>query len=126
MNPISSPHAHGARSVGRVMLLVMLALTPATLAGFWHFGWPAITLWCVTILSALISEAFCARLAERPAGPLLADGSAMLTGWLLALSLPPGHRGGSPRRARASPSSWPSTPSVAWDKTSSTRQWPRG
>ncbi|AWI75601.1 MAG: electron transporter RnfD [Betaproteobacteria bacterium HGW-Betaproteobacteria-13] len=89
MNPISSPHAHGARSVGRVMLLVMLALTPATVAGFWHFGWPAITLWCVTILSALISEAFCARLAERPAGPLLADGSAMLTGWLLALSLPP-------------------------------------
>ncbi len=89
MNPISSPHAHGARSVGRVMLLVMLALTPATMAGFWHFGWPAITLWCVTILSALISEAFCARLAERPAGPLLADGSAMLTGWLLALSLPP-------------------------------------
>jgi RnfABCDGE-type electron transport complex D subunit len=71
------------------MLLVMLALSPATAAGFWQFGWPAITLWCVTILSALLSEAFCARLAERPAGPMLADGSAMLTGWLLALSLPP-------------------------------------
>lgn len=89
MNPISSPHAHGARSVGRVMLLVMLALTPATLAGFWHFGWPAVMLWCVTILTALFAEAFCARMAERSASAMIADGSAMLTGWLLALSLPP-------------------------------------
>ncbi len=89
MNPISSPHAHGARSVSRVMVLVMLALAPATAAGFWHFGWPAITLWCVTVLAALGAEAFCARLCERPAAPMIADGSAMLTGWLLALSLPP-------------------------------------
>lgn len=89
MNPISSPHAHGARPVGKVMLLVMLALTPATLAGFWHFGWPAVMLWCVTLLAALLAEAFCARLGERPAAPMLADGSAILTGWLLALSLPP-------------------------------------
>lgn len=89
MNPISSPHAHGARPVGRVMMLVMLALAPATGAGFWHFGWPAITLWCVTVLAALGTEAFCARLADRPAAPMVADGSAMLTGWLLALSLPP-------------------------------------
>ncbi|PKO56472.1 MAG: electron transporter RnfD, partial [Betaproteobacteria bacterium HGW-Betaproteobacteria-19] len=89
MNAISSPHAHGARPVGRVMLLVMLALAPATLAGFWHFGWPAITLWCVTILAAIAAEAFCARLADRPAAPMVADGSAILTGWLLAMSLPP-------------------------------------
>lgn len=89
MSPISSPHAHGARSVGRVMLFVMLALTPATLAGFWNFGWPAIMLWSVTVLAALLAEAFCARMIDRQVTPMLADGSAMLTGWLLALSLPP-------------------------------------
>jgi len=90
MNPIiSSPHAHGARPVGRVMLLVMLALVPATLGGFWRFGWPAVYLWCVTVLACLFAEAVCVRLAERPARSALADGSAVLTGWLLALSLPP-------------------------------------
>lgn len=89
MTPVSSPHAHGARPVGRVMLLVMLALTPATLAGFWQFGWPAVTLWCVTLLSAILAEAFAARMVDRSPMVMVADGSAILTGWLLALSLPP-------------------------------------
>ncbi|THF64600.1 RnfABCDGE type electron transport complex subunit D [Pseudothauera nasutitermitis] len=86
---VSSPHAHGARPVGQVMLLVMLALLPATLAGFWHFGWPAIYLWLVTVISCAFTETLCVRLTGRKAGPALADGSAVLTGWLLALSLPP-------------------------------------
>ncbi len=89
MNIVSSPHAHGARPVGQVMLLVMLALLPATLAGFWRFGWPAVYLWLVTVLACVFAEALCVRLADRPARPALADGSAVLTGWLLALSLPP-------------------------------------
>lgn len=89
MNVISSPHAHGARSVGRVMLLVMLALVPATLAGFWRFGWPAVYLWLVTILSCLVAEAFATRIRGIDTGRALFDGSAVLTGWLLAMSLPP-------------------------------------
>ena len=89
MNIVSSPHAHGARPVGQVMMLVMLALLPAALAGFWRFGWPAVYLWLVTVLACVFAEALCVRLADRPAGPALADGSAVLTGWLLALSLPP-------------------------------------
>ena len=89
MNIVSSPHAHGARPVGQVMMLVMLALLPATLAGFWRFGWPAVYLWLVTVLACVFAEALCVRLADRPAKPALADGSAVLTGWLLALSLPP-------------------------------------
>jgi RnfABCDGE-type electron transport complex D subunit len=85
--PFSSPHAHGARSVGRVMGLVMVALIPATLAGFWQFGWPAVLLWLTTLLAATLAETFCMRLAGRRAAA--SDGSATLTGWLLALSLPP-------------------------------------
>lgn len=82
-----SPHAHGGGSVGGVMGRVMLALTPATFYGFWLFGWPAINLFVITIGSCLLAELFCEKLMDRKSS--LGDGSAILTGWLLALSLPP-------------------------------------
>ena len=78
--PATAPHATTGNSVARVMLTVVATLAPATLFGFWQYGWPAIDLWFVTVVSALAGEALCLRLA---------DGSALLTGWLLALSLPP-------------------------------------
>ena len=87
--PVSAPHAVTAQSVARVMLTVMLALLPATLFGFWLYGWPAIDLWLVTVAAAMAGEALCLRAMKRPVGKVLHDGSAMLTGWLLALSLPP-------------------------------------
>jgi RnfABCDGE-type electron transport complex D subunit len=71
------------------MLAVMAALVPATLYGFWLYGWPAILLWCVTVGYAALGEAFALRVADRRLREPLADGSAVLTGWLLALSLPP-------------------------------------
>lgn len=86
--PLSaSPHAHSGGSVGRVMQRVMLAMTPATLYGFWLFGWPAINLFGVTIAGCMLAELFCNRLMGQKT--TLGDGSAILTGWLLALSLPP-------------------------------------
>lgn len=87
--PLAAPHAHGGARVSFVMAKVMLALAPATLYGFWLYGWPAVHLWSVTVLFALFGEAFCLRLMRRRALPVLLDGSAALTGWLLALSLPP-------------------------------------
>lgn len=87
--PAASPHAHGGARVGRVMVLVMLALTPATLFAFWAFGWPAVHLWAITVAAAMFGELFCLKLAGQSAHPALFDGSALLTGWLLALSLPP-------------------------------------
>jgi RnfABCDGE-type electron transport complex D subunit len=87
--PIHAPHAHAGTTVRRIMLAVMAALAPATLYGFWLYGWPAIVLWCVTVGFAALGEAFALRLAERPVAPALSDGSVVLTGWLLALSLPP-------------------------------------
>ncbi len=87
--PTASPHAHAGGSVTRVMARVMLALLPATLYGFWLYGWPAFHLFMFTIMFALFGEAFALRLMRRPAMPVLLDGSALLTGWLLALSLPP-------------------------------------
>ncbi len=87
--PLAAPHAHEATSIARTMGWVMLALTPATLFGLVQFGWPAIFLFGVTILTAVVAEAVCLRLAGKPVRAHLLDGSAVLTGWLLALTLPP-------------------------------------
>jgi len=87
--PVAAPHTTTSNSPGRIMTLVMLALAPATLYGFWLYGWPAIYLWLITIASAMFGEAFSLRWQDRDATPVLRDGSAILTGWLLAASLPP-------------------------------------
>ena len=92
MNPslVSSPHAHRAYSIGQTMGLVMLALLPATAFGLWAFGWPAVfTVSGHTLASAVAAEAACLAIAGKPLRPFLMDGSAALTGWLLAMTLPP-------------------------------------
>lgn len=88
--PVASPHAHGGNSVGRTMLRVQLALTPATLYGFWLYGWPSFFLWGLTIAACLGFEALSLKLAGcTRIRQTLFDGSAALTGWLLAMTLPP-------------------------------------
>ncbi|MDR0633931.1 MAG: RnfABCDGE type electron transport complex subunit D [Azoarcus sp.] len=88
--PYASPHAWGGGGVARTMFLVQAALVPATLFGFWLYGWPAFFLWIITLSSALFFEFVCLRLMGIDApGRRLRDGSALLTGWLLAMTLPP-------------------------------------
>lgn len=86
---ISGPHAHGASSISRTMMLVIAALLPATLFGIYIYGWPAFNLFTITVGSAILAEALCLKLAGKPVAPYLKDGSAALTGWLLAMTLPP-------------------------------------
>nr|WP_321443198.1 RnfABCDGE type electron transport complex subunit D [uncultured Cohaesibacter sp.] len=85
----SGPFLHSGASVSRTMGLVILALVPSTAFGLYLYGWPAITLFLVTISSALLFEAIALKLAGKPILPFLTDGSALLTGWLLAMTLPP-------------------------------------
>ncbi len=90
MTPIAhSPHAHAPVSIGKVMGTVLLALTPATLFGFWLYGWPAINLWAISIIAAIVGEALVVRMQGRAVRPVIMDGSGILTAWLLAISLPP-------------------------------------
>jgi len=86
---IGGPYTHEATSINRLMLWVMLALLPITGYGLYLFGWPAIYLFIVTIATAVIAEAISLWIGGRPVKPALLDGSAVLTGWLLALTLPP-------------------------------------
>lgn len=92
MNPpkvISGPHVHSVFNVPRTMLMVMGCLLPATAFGLYQFGWPAVFLFFVTVLSAWVFEILCLALADRPIMRFATDGSALLTGWLVALTLPP-------------------------------------
>lgn len=85
----SGAHVGANTSVGHIMRQVMLALLPATVFGIFCFGWPALNLFLITVLSAVLFEALCLRLRGRVAKPVIMDGSAVLTGWLLAMTLPP-------------------------------------
>lgn len=86
---VSGPFAHAGNATTRIMLWVVIALLPATLYGLYLYGWPAIFLFLVTVGSALLAEALALRIAGRPIRPFLLDGSALLSGWLLAMTLPP-------------------------------------
>lgn len=86
---VSGPYAHGQAGVARTMVLVMVALLPATSFGVFLYGWPALSLLLTTLAAAIVFEAVCLNLAGKPVGRHLKDGSAVLTGWLLALTLPP-------------------------------------
>lgn len=86
---VSGPYLKQSPPVTHIMALVMLALTPGTLYGLFQFGWPAFNLLVVTVVAAIVSEAASLKVMGRPMRPALTDGSAILTGWLLAMTLPP-------------------------------------
>ena len=87
--PVAGPHTHTLFTVSRTMLTVVAALTPATLFGLWQFGWPAIFLFLTTVISAWVFEVACLWIAKKPIRPFATDGSAILSGWLVAMTLPP-------------------------------------
>ncbi len=89
LKPSSGAHVGAKNSVSHIMGQVMLAISPATAFGLLCFGWPALNLFVITVLSAVVFEALCLRLKGRLAKPVIMDGSAVLTGWLLAMTLPP-------------------------------------
>ncbi len=86
---VSGPHTRAEIRVPYIMRQVMLALAPTTVFGILLFGWPALWLFAITVSSAALFEALCLKMAGRPAIATLYDGSALLTGWLVALTLPP-------------------------------------
>jgi electron transport complex protein RnfD len=85
----AGPFTHTVNTVTRTMVWVILALMPGTFYGLWLYGWPAVMLFVITLASALAAEAVMLVLLGQPVRSRLFDGSALLTGWLLAMSLPP-------------------------------------
>jgi electron transport complex protein RnfD len=86
---LSSPFIAQPSSVSQIMLRVLLALIPGIALYVWYFG-PAILV-SITLASitALATEAAMLKLRNRPIKPFITDNTALLTAWLLALSIPP-------------------------------------
>jgi len=82
----NSPHLHTEESASRIMWLVVLSLLPAGLAGVFIFGVRAAWIILISVLAAVATEALIQRLTKRQLA--LYDGSAFLTGLLLAYNLP--------------------------------------
>jgi electron transport complex protein RnfD len=80
----ASPFIHGADSVATIMWNVVGALVPIVAASFWFFG--------VSALLVIVASCAGALATERGFGPggTLRDGSAVITGILLGLTLPAG------------------------------------
>ncbi|MCL0058336.1 RnfABCDGE type electron transport complex subunit D [Dehalococcoidia bacterium] len=80
------PHLWRGQSISRIMYIVVLALTFPTIAGIYFFGYRALLVMAVSIAVAVLTEYGVKKLRKRP---FVMDGSAILTGLLLALTLPP-------------------------------------
>ncbi len=89
IKPISGPHVIAVSRVDAIMRKVIVALSPALAWGILLFGWPALYLTVVTLVSALLFEALCLKVKGVAAAPYLYDGSALLTGMLVVMTLPP-------------------------------------
>ena len=82
-----SPHLHKDESVSKIMWMVVISLIPAGAAGVFIFGQGALWVILLGIVSALITEWIIHLFTKRRVSVL--DGSAFLTGLLLAYNLAP-------------------------------------
>jgi electron transport complex protein RnfD len=84
----ASPHLRDGLDVKGVMYAVVIALAPAGVGAVYFFGLRALVILVAASLSAIATEAACQRATRRKI--TVADGSALVTGILLAFNLPPG------------------------------------
>lgn len=84
----TSPHIRSDISIRRVMIDVLAALAPATAAGVYLFGFRSAVVLAVAVVSAILTEAIVQKLAKWEV--TIGDFSAVVTGLLLGLNLPPG------------------------------------
>ena len=82
-----SPHVHADQPVQKIMWGVVIALVPAYLVSLWYFGLGALIASVVAVASCLAVEYVVARYILKQA-PTIWDGSAVVTGLLLAFNVP--------------------------------------
>jgi Na+-translocating ferredoxin:NAD+ oxidoreductase subunit D len=81
-----APHIHRKASVNRTMYLVIIALLFPTGASIYFFGFNAILVILTSVLAAVATEYLVKLIRKKK---FIMDGSAVITGILLALTLPP-------------------------------------
>lgn len=83
-----SPHVHGGDSVKKNMYGVCIALIPALLCSFYFFGLGAIAVTAVSVASCIFFEWAIGKYLLKDRKTTVSDGSAIITGILLAFNLP--------------------------------------
>ncbi len=82
-----SPHSHGVDTTRKLMFGVVIALLPALFASVFYFGTGAVIVTITSIISCLTFEYLIQRfILKKPVS--ISDGSALVTGLLLAFNLP--------------------------------------
>lgn len=82
----SSPQIRGTQTTAKIMFYVILALLPSCLWGVYQFGWYALLVLTASIFSAVVAEAIVSFIRKKNT---LGDGSAILTGLLVGMNMPP-------------------------------------
>ena len=87
MKVSSNPHIRSKVTTGNIMLAVVIALLPTAGFGIYNFGLDALILILVTVATTVLTEFLYEKLMRKPI--TIGDYSAVVTGLLLALNLPP-------------------------------------
>lgn len=83
----SSPHIRSKATTSNIMMLVAIALLPASAFGVWNFGLPAFGMLVTTTVVAVLTEYIYEKLMHKKI--TINDWSAAVTGLLLGLNMPP-------------------------------------
>lgn len=83
-----APHLHDRGSIPNVMWNVVLALVPALIFAVYYWGWRSLWLTLIGAATAVVAEYLIQKFRRVPV--TVADGSAFLTGMLLAYNISPG------------------------------------
>ncbi|MDD3276461.1 MAG: RnfABCDGE type electron transport complex subunit D [Kiritimatiellales bacterium] len=84
----NSPHIRGGETISNIMVHVLVALAPAVAAAVWFFGLHAVRVMALCTIGSMLIEEIWNKCAKRPSS--WKDGSAALTGLLLAMNLSAG------------------------------------
>ncbi|PIE84353.1 MAG: Na+-transporting NADH:ubiquinone oxidoreductase subunit D [Bacteroidia bacterium] len=87
LNIAPSPHVHGKKTTQSLMLDVVIALIPAWLVGLYFFGLGALIVTILSVGTCVLVEWLMARFIFK-VPTTIQDGSAVLTGLLLAMNVP--------------------------------------
>ncbi|MCM8817979.1 MAG: RnfABCDGE type electron transport complex subunit D [Candidatus Omnitrophica bacterium] len=82
-----SPHIHGSETTGKIMFYVIFSLIPALFGSIYFFGFYVVKVILISIISSVLSELLFQILMKKEIR--IYDGSAIITGILLAFVLPP-------------------------------------
>ncbi len=87
LNVSPSPHVYGKERTEKLMYGVVIAMVPALLVSTWFFGWAVLMVTAIAIISSVGFEYLIQKFLFK-VKPTITDGSAIVTGMLLAFCLP--------------------------------------